>query len=170
MDDITTRHNPHEPLDPDENPRVAFEPGDADVVVVSKWAVGLAIGIVVAAFAMWALFNWFEHETAETQQPPLPKAMIEARPKTPPAPNLQAFPKVELRDFKKAEDEWLHSYGWLDKSKGIVNIPIEDAIDAVAKQPPPSKPVTGDPGLDEDGRRLLPEKSSSGRTFEKIAQ
>lgn len=59
--------------------------------------------------------------------------------------------------------------GW-DASKTAARIPIEDAIDIVARKGFPSKPFKGGEGVDEEGFRLLPENSSSGRTYEKIAQ
>lgn len=168
MDDITTKHGAHEPVDPDENPSTAYERTDTDTYTVSKWAIALSIGIVIAAFSMWGLFEWFQNHT-EVKEEPVSAAVLSERPKMPPRPNLQFHPKVELREFKQAEDEWLHGYGWLDTEKGIVNIPIEQAIDAVVKKGLPSKPAK-DAGIDDQGYRLLPEKSSSGRTLEKIAQ
>ncbi len=80
------------------------------------------------------------------------------------------FPKRDLKDFRAVEDHHLNNVGWIDPAKGIVHIPISDAIDAVAKQGLPSKPIAASEGLDDQGYRLLPEKSSSGRTVEKIAQ
>ncbi len=65
MDDITTKHDPHDPVDPEENPRVAYEHGDADVFTVSKYGIALAFGVIIAAAAMWGLFTWFQ--TAQTQ-------------------------------------------------------------------------------------------------------
>jgi hypothetical protein len=169
MDDITTKHDPHDPHDPEENPRVAYEHGDADVFTVSKYGIALVFGVAIAATAMWGLFTWFlNHQNVE--ESPVSKSVLEERPKVPPAPRLQMFPKRDLIDFRAAERHHLENFGWVDAGKGIVHIPIEQAIDAVAKQGLPSKPLTPGQGLDAEGYRLLPEKSSSGRTFEKIAQ
>ncbi|MCU1258072.1 MAG: hypothetical protein JWO80_957 [Bryobacterales bacterium] len=168
MDDIT-KHDPHEPLDPDENPRVAYEHGDADVFTVSKYGIALAFGVIFAAGAMWGLFEWFQHNQMVEESPVSPSVMKE-RPKLPPTPRLQMFPKRDLKDFRAAEAHHLENFGWIDPNKGIVHIPIEQAIDAVAKQGLPSKPLQPTEGLDAEGYRLLPEKSSSGRTVEKVAQ
>ena len=62
----------------------------------------------------------------------------------------------------------LHSYGWVDSAKGIVRIPIDQAIDIVSQKGLPSKPSPA--GMENDGYRTIPEDSSSGRTLEKIAQ
>ncbi len=167
MDDIT-KHQP--PPEEDDNPRVAYEHGDADVYTVSKYAIALGFGIVIAASAMWFLFRWFE--TRQTEEiTKLPPSVIESRrTQLPPEPRLQATPKVDLREYLASEEAALHSYHWLDQTHTVARIPIEDAISAVAKRGLTSKPLKGGAGLDEEGYRLLPEKSSSGRTFEKIAQ
>jgi hypothetical protein len=169
MDDIT-KHDPHGPGDPDEeNPRVAYEHGDADVFTVSKYGIALAFGVALAATAMWGMFVWFQNHQ-DVEESPVSKSVLQERPTVPPAPRLQAFPKVELRTFRAREEHHLTNFGWVDAGKGIVHIPIDQAIDAVAKQGLPSKPLQATQGLDEQGYRLLPEKSSSGRTVEKIAQ
>jgi hypothetical protein len=86
----------------------------------------------------------------------------------PPEPRLQAEPKVELKDLRADEEAILSSYGWVNPDKGIVRIPIDQAIDIVAKKGLPSKPSPT--GLDNEGYRMIPEDSSSGRTREKISQ
>ena len=170
MDDITTKHDPHGHGDPEEeNPRVAYEHGDADVFTVSKYGIALAFGIALAATAMWGMFVWFQNHQ-DVEESPVSKSVLSERPTAPPAPRLQVWPKVELKDFKAREAHHLENYGYVDAAKGIVHIPIEDAIDAVAKQGLPSKAMAATEGLDAEGYRLLPEKSSSGRTVEKIAQ
>ncbi len=156
-------------MDPEENPRVAYEHGDADVFTVSKYGIALVFGVIFAASAMWGLFVWFQHNQ-NVEESPVSKAVIAERPTLPPTPRLQMFPKRDLKDYRAAEDHHLNNYGWVDQAKGIVHIPIDQAIDAVAKQGLPSKPLAGTEGLDAEGYRLLPEKSSSGRTVEKIAQ
>ncbi|MDQ6678519.1 MAG: hypothetical protein M3Z09_14630 [Acidobacteriota bacterium] len=170
MDDINTKHDPHNSPDPDDNPRVAYEHGDADVFTVSKYAIALAFGVLIAASAMWGLFSWFSSQQT-LEQTKLPDSVLETRKHmAPPEPRLQSTPKFDLREFRAAEDEVLNHYHWLDASKATARIPIEDAIDIVARKGLPSKPFKGGEGVDEEGFRLLPEQSSSGRTSERIAQ
>ena len=38
---------------------------------------------------------------------------------------------TRLDEWKKAKHKRLHSYGWVDKQKGLVHIPIDKAIDQV---------------------------------------
>jgi hypothetical protein len=167
MDDITTKHDPHAPEEPESNPDVAYEHGDADIFTVSKYTIALVFGIMIAATAMWGLFDYFNGQ-ANKEERVVPKAVLDERPQLPPEPRLQRFPKQYIKDLRAAEEAQLNSYGWVDQKNGIVRVPIEQAIDAVAKSGLPSRPVKGDQGLDQEGYRDLPSVASSGRTVEKI--
>jgi hypothetical protein len=46
----------------------------------------------------------------------------------PPAPRLQVTPRQDLRDLRAREDQLLNSYQWVDRSAGIVRIPIAEAM------------------------------------------
>jgi hypothetical protein len=50
----------------------------------------------------------------------------------PPEPRLQAEPVEDLRRLRDEEDAVLESYAWIDRSQGIVQIPIERAIELLA--------------------------------------
>jgi len=51
-----------------------------------------------------------------------------------PAPPRKAIPGRELLEMRAAEDAALHSYGWVDRRAGIVRIPIDRAMELVAKR------------------------------------
>jgi hypothetical protein len=58
----------------------------------------------------------------------------------PPEPRLQRSPREDLKKFREHENWELTHYHWLDKSHGIVAIPIEDAIRIVGQRGiPPAK-------------------------------
>jgi hypothetical protein len=164
MAEIT--ENPHG-RERDENPRVSHERKDVNVFQITAFGIGLLIGCIVVVFAMWGLFDLF-YSRESAKNPPFPPAMMNERPKLPPEPRLQANPKVELKDLRDSEDAILDNYGWIDPNKGIVRIPVEQAIDIVIKKGLPSKPSPS--GSDRGGYRTIPEYSSSGRTLERIAQ
>jgi hypothetical protein len=50
-----------------------------------------------------------------------------------PNPRLQKNPRSELAEMKAEEDRLIHSYGWVDQKKGIARIPVERAMDILAK-------------------------------------
>ena len=156
-------HEPH-----GHESEVSYERKDVNIFQISAFGIGLLLSMIVAVFAMWAMFDYFFHREDEKNASNPSALMMNERPKLPPEPRLQSEPKVELKDLKADEETILKSYGWLDPNKGIVRIPIDLAIDMVAKKGLPSKPSPA--GGFNDGYRMLPEKSSSGRTLEKISQ
>jgi len=159
-------HDPHEE-NPDRNPSVAFEPAEEDVQAVSSFGIGLALGIVVVAFAMWGLFEWF-YAREDMANPPVAPVILSEKPQLPPEPRLQAVPRLDLKSLRESEDSILLNYAWVDPDHGIVRIPIAEAIKIVAAKGLPSKPSTG--LADPQGYREIPSVASSGRTQEKISQ
>src|SRR5579863_1892928 len=159
--------NPHEG-EPKVNPSVSHETRDINVFQVSAFGIGLLLSCIVVVFLMWAMFDFLFHREDEKNKSNPAALMMNERPKLPPEPRLQAEPKVYLKDLRADEDAILSSYGWIDPNKGIVRIPIDQAIDIVAQKGLPSKPSPA--GLDNEGYRMIPEDSSSGRTLEKISQ
>jgi hypothetical protein len=156
----------HPPEIPGENPRVSHERKDVNVFQITAFGIALLLGCIVVVFAMWAMFDFLYHRES-AKNPPL-TSMARERQTLPPQPRLQATPKIELSRLRHNEQEILTSFGWLDQSKGIVRIPIDVAIDIVAKKGLPSRPSPA--GQANDGYRTIPEASSSGRTLERIAQ
>ncbi len=65
--------------------------------------------------------------------------------KLPPVPRLEQHPSLDLREFREAETKQLESYGWVDKTNGVVKIPIERAMDLIAQRGLPTKPAGSKP-------------------------
>jgi hypothetical protein len=53
-----------------------------------------------------------------------------------PAPQLQKNPQGDLQDFERDQRATLSGYGWVDRSRGIARIPIEQAMQMIAAQGP----------------------------------
>ena len=53
---------------------------------------------------------------------------------TPPKPELQIDAASDLARYRAAEEARLQSYGWVDRDKGIVHIPIDQAMRDVAQR------------------------------------
>ncbi|HVV00868.1 MAG TPA: hypothetical protein VHH88_05865 [Verrucomicrobiae bacterium] len=49
-------------------------------------------------------------------------------------PRLQILPPAELKEFRTRQEEELNSYGWVDRTAGVVRIPIERAMDLALKK------------------------------------
>ena len=110
-------------------------PQDRDVNVRAVTKAGLGIGglVVVAVFLMWFLFDRFAAREASHSPQPAVMALSNPR-KGPPEPRLQKSPVADLNEVRAGEEMILHSYGWVDPEKGIVRIPVERALELVAKE------------------------------------
>jgi hypothetical protein len=93
----------------------------------------VATGIVIAAIAgflglvalsMTGLFFYMR-----SAAPGVFKAVVEHHF---PEPTLQKSPQDDLRRFESEQRAALSGYGWVDQSKGLVRIPIEEAMRIIA--------------------------------------
>jgi hypothetical protein len=50
------------------------------------------------------------------------------------APGLSSAPQPEQQRERQDKESRLHSAGWVDRSAGLVHIPIEDALDLLASR------------------------------------
>ena len=120
------------------NSHGAHEQSDISVGPVSKFGVWIVVGVVVSMGLMWLLFHSFEAREQARSVPPPP--MAKANPQTqPPEPRLETDPVKSLADFRAAEEARIRSYALIDPEKGIVQLPIERAMELVAKEGLPSR-------------------------------
>jgi len=109
------------------------ETTDIDVWAVSKFAFGLVFVTLVSLVMLFGLMKYFQsQETPEVMKPIDPVKLF-------PQPQLQVKPIPDLKEFHADEDKVLDSYGWVDQPKGVVRIPIDQAIDVLAKRGLPSR-------------------------------
>jgi len=115
-----------------------FERSDVNAWAIGKFAIALALLSVGAMAVLFGLFHYF----ISREGPPPPKAyssLSEANVKKPAGTVLEETPVMDLARERAAEDQFLNSYGWEDKQKGIVRVPIAVAIDTLAKKGLPSR-------------------------------
>jgi hypothetical protein len=118
------------------------EQRDVNVGAVFGFAIGLAVVSVAVCVVVWLLFGYFAHRDAGgARQYPL-SASQDSR--LPPEPRLQVHPREDLRELRAQEDALLHSYQWVDKSAGVVRIPIEQAMRLTIERGLPTRKATND--------------------------
>ncbi len=83
---------------------------------------------------------------------------------TPPAPALEAESGQTLDPYRAAENQKLNGYGWVDRSNGVIRIPIDRAMDLTAQRGLPSRPAPA--ATPQDTGASSPSVSSSGRVDE----
>ena len=108
------------------------------------FAVALAVIIVLACLFLVWLFDTFQRR-AERHDPVL-SPLVESQ--EPPAPRLEIKPSRNLAQQRAAEERLLERYRWIDKQEGVVQIPVERAMELIAGEglpaPEASPPEPGD--------------------------
>jgi hypothetical protein len=56
-----------------------------------------------------------------------------------PGPHLQVQPRMDLQGLRAIEDAQLTNYGWADRERGVVRIPIERAMELLAERGLPTR-------------------------------
>ena len=106
----------------EDNPKTAFEKSDWPLGAIGLVLLGTLIFLVIAPFVLIGAF---------------PRAVSDvsrALTVEPPRPRLQTDPSEDLAKFLADEDRRLNTYYWVDKNKGIVHIPIEQAMHELAEE------------------------------------
>jgi len=114
------------------NHDVMFEAHDVDASIIG-W---VAIGIVVAAFLIHALvavsYLYFNRTEFQGSQP---VTLVNEKPQqVTKVPALQVNPDADLERLRESEQQILNSYGWVDQQKGVVRIPIDEAMKKVVEK------------------------------------
>lgn len=117
-----------------------YQPYEERVRPVVLFTVWLAIGTVAVLGLMKLAHDAFERDALEGSKPLHPLA---AEREVPPEPRLQASPSIDLEQFRAREEERLSTYGWLDRQSGVVHVPIDRAIELVAKEGLPVRKTGG---------------------------
>jgi hypothetical protein len=144
------RNNPSEPVHPD----VLFEPSDIDVRRILLMGFSIVATVAIVVSLLYFYFDFLMNRRATLSSPPLPMNLHGDV--LPPQPRIQASPSQDLRDFRVYEDAVLEKYGWIDKSKGRVAIPIDRAMELLAQRGIPPQKAPADLNLFEprEGTRL----------------
>jgi hypothetical protein len=110
-------------------PAAVHEPAD-----IGRGFIGGAFGLLLVSLAvvtLGVLWLFPLPGTDRTLHTPLPVY---------PEPRLQPNPRQEMQRFLAAEQAELATYGWIDKTHGVVRIPIDVAMDKVARSGIPGWP------------------------------
>jgi len=107
------------------------QPYEERVRPVAWFTFWLTLGTLAVLGLMKLAHDSLEQELREASKPIHPLA---AERETPPEPRLQAVPAIDLDRFRERESERLTTYGWVDRQAGVVHLPIERAMEIVAKE------------------------------------
>jgi len=113
-----------------------YAPYEQRIGSVVLFAFSLAAGMVLVLWLMKLTADALGREAREGSHAIHPLAE-ETEPR--PEPRLQETPALDLERLREREDETLSTYGWVDRQAGVVRIPIERAMEIVAREGLPKR-------------------------------
>lgn len=127
-----------------ENRDVSYEKRDVNPRAILWVGVAIIISAVVIHFAVGGIFDFFSAREAHKGKPPA--TLVNAKRQPPPAPRLQTDAPADLQEMRARETTALESYGWVDRQKGIVHIPVERAMELLVERGlPKTEPTMTNP-------------------------
>jgi hypothetical protein len=106
---------------PTEPPKTAFESTDWDFAPVALVYIGALVLLVISCLVLIVAYP--------NALPDVSRALRI----NPPGPRLQINSEADLERFRAEEAQQLNGYHWIDKQKGIVHIPIDMAMQKLAR-------------------------------------
>jgi hypothetical protein len=138
-ENMSTNHPvPNPQMMPDDT----FEHEDLSASDAMYFMAGLAVTGIVIALVVFGMYRLLDSYT-RTHQPavsPMATAETDTRSVTHrdvqsfPEPRLEESERSELRSYTDEEETKLATYDWVDKSKGVVRIPIDRAMELIVKR------------------------------------
>ena len=110
------------------NPEVDYERSDLSLSAIVVVALGILLLLGVAPLIMIGAFPRVHGDVDRHLSI------------TPPEPRLQTDPEADLGAYVRKEQQLLGSYGWVDRERGIVHVPIEVAMERLAQTGSPEFP------------------------------
>jgi hypothetical protein len=152
-----------------DNPDVKHEQSDVNIRPILLFGLVMVIAGIIIHLTIWLMFSFFDTR-AELQLPRQYPLAAEGQNQLPPEPRLQTTPREDLKEFRAGEDQILGSYGWIDKSAGVVRIPIPEAMQLTLERGLPARPAapapsatTAIPAGSRDDTGASPAKGESTR-------
>jgi hypothetical protein len=116
--------------------QASYELSDLRPGYIAFFGIGLSVVLVISVIIASLIVHYKTVQHAR-QDTPIPRLARERE--AMPEPRLQVHAPNELRQLRAAEEAALNSYGWVDKDAGIVKIPVDRAMEILAKKELPAR-------------------------------
>jgi hypothetical protein len=123
---------PHEPR------RIGHETSDVNIWAVGKFGAALVIVTILSIGLLIGVFQFFLSRETTSSQVMNPLKVF-------PSPQLLQNEPKNLEQYRATEDQVLNGYGWVDPKNGLVRIPVDLAIDVLARKGLPVRQQTASP-------------------------
>ena len=121
--------------------RAPYEVSDIDPRRIIYVGAGLLVTILAVMTLTYVIYGYVTGRYIGRQ--PSASSLAHTRAPTP-EPHLSVNAPEELRQLRATENATLNSYAWVDKENGTVRIPIERAIEVLAKKGLPTRSERGE--------------------------
>jgi hypothetical protein len=101
---------------------------DLDVSYVRWFSLGVVLLVIVTAAAAFGMLGGFRVPHAPAAAPAAEESSRAS------FATLQSAPQDELRAFRRGKSAELEGYRWVDRASGVVQIPIERAMELMAAE------------------------------------
>lgn len=112
------------------------ETKDMSVKLVIWFGLALTATLIGSHFLLKEVFAGFSGWAARMDKPHPPLRMDRV---VPPEPRLEEKPMGDLEGLRREEDRRLETYGWIDRNRKILRIPIEHAMDRLIQKGVPAR-------------------------------
>ena len=128
---------------------VSFEERDIKVGTIYGYLFALSAAVVVSALICVYILRFTLNFAASTDTPPPPSRealgkdyrMMPPEPRLQGVPGHQTDPQADLRKKIQEDSEANEKLEWIDRSSGIAQIPVKDAMKIIAEKGLPAGPA-----------------------------
>jgi hypothetical protein len=137
---MSTEHHNHGQTN-GERPQhadVSFEGTDVKSSPIFKFLTYLGITVIASFILSIGIYKGLKNYWTNSYDAPAP--MREAGPQFPPEPRMQGMPghltdpQHDMREKVEADTKANNELGWVDKSTGIAQIPVKDAMKLIVEK------------------------------------
>ncbi|MBS1708509.1 MAG: hypothetical protein JSS65_07270 [Armatimonadetes bacterium] len=121
--------------------KMGYEGRDMEVGRKGQFgAVLLFVSLAVVTVACWAFIGLIDRTNTFSQPPRVVAERKVTPPKEYPVVQTGVTAKMDMVELRKLEEEKTTKLGWVDKDKGVAQVPVETAIKIVAERGLPTRP------------------------------
>jgi hypothetical protein len=107
---------------------------EIDIKGIVRAGIGLLVIAVVVHLLIWWLLRGFDKLDDRRDVRLTPIEAASPQPQDFPLPRLQTTPEQDLRVMREEEDRLLGRAGWVNRQGGVVRVPVDVAIDVIARR------------------------------------
>lgn len=139
-------------------PGAGYEHTDIDPGIGYRFGLWLGVSMLIGGAIVYGTFALLENRTTsiDTAAQRFPLAVGQSQ--DPPAPRLQTQPFKDVYQLKGEQRGVLNSYGWIDKTNGVVHLPIDRAMELTLQRGLPTRQGGS------SAPTMVVQDSSAGRT------